>query len=309
MILSITEYRGGFFVLRPHLKTFLAVCETGSFNKAAAALFITPSAVLQQIQTLEAELDAPLFIRHRKGVSLTPEGEYLLQKGKTLFLLNEEIHREIQAVGSRDRTICIGTSIMEKCRLLYDLWVLFSASNPGCEIRMLSIDAGHRIPEQTDLIESVKSDNEWEKAWKFYEICKVPFGFAVANSNPLAGKEILTLHDLRDQTVLSLNHGSCEAIMDILTYLRNAGISVSVHRGPVVNPLWESGFRSDVLMVPLCWKDILINAAAIPFEKEFLLPYGIFYRPEPHGAVNSFLEFIFSTYGEGNNSGIVPVLE
>ena len=94
-------------MLRPHLKTFLAVCETGSFNKAAAALFITPSAVLQQIQTLESELNAPLFIRHRKGVSLTPEGEYLLQKGKTLFLLNEEIRREIQAVGSRDRTICV----------------------------------------------------------------------------------------------------------------------------------------------------------------------------------------------------------
>ena len=296
-------------MLRPHLKTFLAVCETGSFNKAAAALFITPSAVLQQIQTLESELNAPLFIRHRKGVSLTPEGEYLLQKGKTLFLMNEEIHRQIRTVGSRDRTICIATSIMEKCRLLYDLWVLFSASNPGCEIRMLSIDAGHRIPEQTDLIESVNSDNEWEKGWNFYEICKVPFGFAVANSHKLASKKILTLDDLWDQTVLSLNHGSCDAIAGILAFLRDADISVSVHHGPVVNPLWETGFRSDVLMVPLCWKDILINAVTIPFEKEFLLPYGIFYRPEPHSAVRSFLEFIFSTYEEGNVNGIVPVLE
>lgn len=108
-------------MLRPHLNTFLTVCETGSFNKAANALYITPSAVLQQIQTLEADLEVTLFIRQRRGVTLTSEGEYLLQKGKTLRLLNDEIHRDIQIIGSKDRTIYVGTSIMEKCRLLYDL--------------------------------------------------------------------------------------------------------------------------------------------------------------------------------------------
>ena len=108
-------------MLRPHLNTFLTVCETGSFNKAANLLYITPSAVLQQIQTLEAELDVTLFIRRRKGVTLTPEGEYLQQKGNTLRQLNNEIHRDIQIVSSKDRTIYIGTSIMEKCRLLYEL--------------------------------------------------------------------------------------------------------------------------------------------------------------------------------------------
>ena len=54
-------------MLRPHLKTFITVCETGSFNRAANVLYITPSAVLQQIQTLESELGVTLFIRCRKG--------------------------------------------------------------------------------------------------------------------------------------------------------------------------------------------------------------------------------------------------
>ena len=183
-------------MLRPHLKTFLAVCETGSFNKAANNLYITPSAVLQQIQTLEAELNVTLFIRGKKGVTLTPEGEYLLQKGKTLNQLNDEIHREIKLAGSAERTIYIGTSIMEKCRLLYDLWVLFSANDTNCEIQMLNIDAWHRIPERTDLIESVHGNVDWVKEWEFYEICKVPFGFAVANNHPLAGKKVITCDDL-----------------------------------------------------------------------------------------------------------------
>lgn len=178
-------------MLRPHLNTFLTVCETGSFNKAANALYITPSAVLQQIQTLEADLEVTLFIRQRRGVTLTSEGEYLLQKGKTLRLLNDEIHRDIQIIGSKDRTIYVGTSIMEKCRLLYDLWVLFSETSRNCGIQMLNIDAWHRIPDRTDLVESVYSNNEWEHGWKFYEICKVPFGFAVANNHPLSGKKSL----------------------------------------------------------------------------------------------------------------------
>ena len=143
-------------MIRQQLKTFLSVCETGSFTKAAVALYITPSAVLQQIQTLEAELGVVLFHRTRKGVTLTAEGEYLLQKGKQL----DQINREIQLVGSADRTICIGTSLMEKCRLLYDLWVLFSEEDKTCEIQMVNIDASHRIPDRTDMIESVNSNIE-----------------------------------------------------------------------------------------------------------------------------------------------------
>ena len=50
------------------MSTFLTVCEKGSFTKAAAALFITPSAVLQQINTLEQRLGVTLFIRTKTGI-------------------------------------------------------------------------------------------------------------------------------------------------------------------------------------------------------------------------------------------------
>ena len=295
-------------MLRPNLKTFLTVCETGSFNRAANLLYVTPSAVLQQIQTLEAELNMKLFVRHKKGVTLTPEGRYLLEKGSVMLQLNEEIHRDIQMVGSKDRTIYIGTSIMEKCRLLYELWVLFSAENMNCEIQMLNIDAWHRIPERTDLIESVNSNIEWEKEWEFYEIHQVPFGFAVANTHPLSQKKLITVNDLQNYTVMTLNEGSCEAIAGVLACLKDAGISVVRHNGPEVNPLWESGFRREVLLIPICWQDVLINTVTIPFEKEFLLPYGIFYRPNIGGAAKNFLDYIIQTYESGNSRGIVPVL-
>ena len=47
----------------PQLETFLCVAECGSFNKAAEKLFISPPAVIKQINLLEENLDLQLFVR------------------------------------------------------------------------------------------------------------------------------------------------------------------------------------------------------------------------------------------------------
>ena len=300
-------------MIRPQLKTFLSVCDTGSFSKAAAALFMTPSAVLQQIRTLEEELGAELFVRSSRGVTLTPAGSYLERRGRSLVETDEEIRRTIRSLTSEESRICIGSSIMEKVRLLYDLWVLFSAEEDrNCNIQMLGIDAvhkGHNIPPETDLIESINSYVPWMREWNFFEICRVPFGFAFPRNHPLAGRERVTLGDLRGETVLTINDGTCDTVTELLDLLRRNDITVVMPHVPGSIPLWESAFRQEALLVPVCWRDILINMSVVPFEHEFTLPYGIFYRPEPQPVIQRFLDFIRKTYHEGNASGIVPVLE
>ena len=296
-------------MLRHQLKTFLTVCDTGSFTKAAAALYITPSAVLQQIQTLETEFRVPLFIRTSKGVVLTQAGECLELRGRALSHMNEELHHDMQSVVANDKPICVGTSMMEKVRLLYELWVLFTEENKDCEIRMVSIDVGHNIPENTDLIESINSSVAWMREWEFFEICQVPFGFAVANKHPLAQKRLIRQNDLADQRVMTINDGSCDIVADLLDLLRRSHAQIVFPDSHSSNPLWESAFRRDALLVPMCWADILINMTVIPFEFDYSLPYGIFYRSQPHTSVQRFLEFIKLTYSTGNSHGIVPVLE
>ena len=293
----------------PQLKTFITVCSSGSFSKAAALLFMTPSAVLHQIRTLEKELDTELFRRTSKGVSLTPSGEYLEQHALAFIQMGDEIRRGLKDITSKENSICIGTSMLEKCRLLYDLWVLFSAEEPDCQIQMSNIDVEHNIPENTDLIESLNSNVPWMRSWKFLEICKVPFGFAVVNSHPFAKKQILSLDDLRGTTVHTINDGSCEVIASLLQLLRENGVNVVFSYGSGMNMFWESAFTRDFQLIPMCFRDILINMTVVPFEREFLLPYGIFYRPNPHPAVQRFLDFIILTYSTGNASGMVPVLE
>ena len=47
----------------PQLETFIRVADAGSFNKAAEELFISPPAVIKQINLLEAQLGLTLFVR------------------------------------------------------------------------------------------------------------------------------------------------------------------------------------------------------------------------------------------------------
>ncbi len=59
-------------------KVFYHVAQTQSFSQAAARLFVTQSAVSQAIKNLESQLQAPLFFRKTRQVTLTPEGKLLL---------------------------------------------------------------------------------------------------------------------------------------------------------------------------------------------------------------------------------------
>ena len=58
-------------------KVFYHVANTLSFSEASKQLYISQSAVSQSIRTLENKMDARLFYRSTKRVSLTPAGELL----------------------------------------------------------------------------------------------------------------------------------------------------------------------------------------------------------------------------------------
>ncbi|GAC1417870.1 MAG: hypothetical protein NVSMB5_08920 [Candidatus Velthaea sp.] len=70
-----------------YLRSFLTVAKHKSFTLAAEELFLTQSAVSQQIRALEAELGAPLFTRDRHTVDLTGAGRTLLPQARQIIAL------------------------------------------------------------------------------------------------------------------------------------------------------------------------------------------------------------------------------
>lgn len=82
------------------LKLFAAVAREGSISRGAAALHMAQPSVSQRLAGMEAELGQPLFTRHRRGVSLTPEGQVFLEYvHRTLSLLDEGLSA-VRAAGS-----------------------------------------------------------------------------------------------------------------------------------------------------------------------------------------------------------------
>src|SRR5829696_5682612 len=64
------------------LEYFAAVARHGSFTRAAEELWLTQSALSQQIRRLEAELGVALLRRTPRGAELTPAGEALLPRAE-----------------------------------------------------------------------------------------------------------------------------------------------------------------------------------------------------------------------------------
>lgn len=69
----------------PQLETFLRVADAGSFNKAAEQSYITPTAVIKQINLLEEDLNVKLFERTHRGLKLTKAGRSLYKDAKYII--------------------------------------------------------------------------------------------------------------------------------------------------------------------------------------------------------------------------------
>lgn len=67
------------------LKYFVGIAETGRFSEASRQLFISQSAVSQQIKALEEELGTQLFVRQSHSVTLTESGQELLPLAKKVL--------------------------------------------------------------------------------------------------------------------------------------------------------------------------------------------------------------------------------
>ncbi|HWH15342.1 MAG TPA: LysR family transcriptional regulator [Miltoncostaeaceae bacterium] len=85
------------------LRAFLAVVEAGGFSRAAIRLGVRQPTVSSLVAALERRAGAPLLVRSRAGVRLTPAGEALLPHAQRLMATAEEARRAVDAAVSRGR--------------------------------------------------------------------------------------------------------------------------------------------------------------------------------------------------------------
>ena len=125
----------------PQLDTFLCVVESGSFNKAAEKLYISPPAVIKQINLLEEGLDLQLFVRTHRGLQLTDAGKSLYQDAKYIIqYCKDSVTRAKNAMQKTANVIRIGTSPMTPAQVLVDLWPKLQEDCPGIKFQLVPFD-------------------------------------------------------------------------------------------------------------------------------------------------------------------------
>ena len=77
------------------LKTFVAVVDAGSLTAGAAHVFLSQSAVSEQVRKLEERAGQPLLLRAKSGVATTVAGDRLLAHARRLLALSEEAWRDL----------------------------------------------------------------------------------------------------------------------------------------------------------------------------------------------------------------------
>ena len=85
----------------PALRVLLAVVQAGSFEKAAAVLNVTPSAVSQRIKQLEERLGAALVVRGTPCTA-TEKGDWLCRHMENVGMLESELLEHLPALSDRD---------------------------------------------------------------------------------------------------------------------------------------------------------------------------------------------------------------
>ena len=138
-----------------YYRMFYETARFSSFSTAAQHLYISQSAISQCIHQLESELGVQLFVRTRRGVSLTNEGKLLFQKVESAILSIEQGENQLERLRhleSGEITIAAGDTITTHFLLKY--LEEFHALYPNIRIEM----ANSYSSQMLSLVKEGKAD-------------------------------------------------------------------------------------------------------------------------------------------------------
>lgn len=117
---------------------FADIAETKNFTKSGERMGYTQSGVSHVLKAMEAELGFPLFLRDRRGVSLTSEAETLLPLVRNLLSVNEHLEQTAASLnGLEIGHLAIASFSSISCNWLPDVIRAFRKECPGIEIELL----------------------------------------------------------------------------------------------------------------------------------------------------------------------------
>lgn len=286
------------------LETFITAADCGSFTKTAERLFISPTAVMKQINALESRLELKLFKRNSSGVKLTPAGEIIYKTAKRIIEYSKKAVAEAQAATEAyNTTFCVGTSLLNPAKPFMDLWYKLNGEFPDYKLHLVPFEDDHegilseigKLGEKLDFLIGVCDSKQWLSLCNFEPLGQYKKMIAVPREHPLTHKSSVKLEDLYGETLIMVKRGDSEVNDDIRAYLEKNHPQIKIEDAPqfydldVFNRAVQTG---SALLTLECWREVHPALVSIPVEWERSIPYGILYPLDPSDDILRFIECV-----------------
>ncbi len=286
------------------LETFIAVADLGSFTKAADQLFISSTAVMKQINTLENHLDLKLLDRTSAGVSLTAAGKVIYKDAKFMIDYSKKsIMSAKEATVDYETTFCVGTSLLNPAKPFMDIWYRVNNKFPDYKLHLVPFEDNHegilseieKLGEKFDFLIGVCDSKAWLSVCNFLPLGRYKKMIAVSRDHPLAKKDRVNIEDLYGETLMMVCRGDSGVNDFLRNDLEKNHPRITIEDTPrfydmsVFNRCAETG---NVLLTIECWQDVHPGLVTIPVNWSYEIPYGLLYSLNPPEDVISFVNTV-----------------
>lgn len=286
------------------LDTFISVADCKSFTKAAEVLFISPTAVMKQINSLENHLDLKLFDRTPTGVRLTAAGKIIYQDAKFMIDYSKKaIISANAAAHNYDTIFCIGTSLLNPAKPFMDLWYRVNKKFPDFKLHLVPFEDNHegilseieKLGEKFDFLIGVCDSKAWLSLCNFLPLGRYKKMVAVSREHRLAQKKLLKVQDLYGETLMMVKRGDSGANDFLRNDLERNDPQIHIEDTQIFYDLSvfnRCAETDNVLLTIECWKDVNPGLVTIPVEWDYSIPYGLLYSLNADDDVLKFVDAV-----------------
>lgn len=284
----------------PQLTTFLSVAKSGSFTKAAEELFVTPTAVMKQINALEERLGFTLFARTNHGLQLTDAGKSFLQDANYIIDYSDRAVEKAKAIDDKNKqqSIRIGTSIMTPAKFLLDVWAELQKFDPYLKIELIpfentpinSVEILKNLGKHIDIVAGLYDDEFLiERGCKAAHLYDKRLLFAIPVTHPLCQKAKIDISDLKGRKVLLIRRHWNEYIDELRDDLIAGGVTVEDFEMFNLGAYNRAAQENVPIVTVEGWEDVHPLLKIVPADWKYKIPFGIFYSPTPTKFVKDFI--------------------
>ncbi|MFC4112915.1 LysR family transcriptional regulator [Nonomuraea zeae] len=191
------------------LRVLREVAVHGSFNRAAAAMLLTPSAVSQQIAALERQLGTRVVTRSTRGVALTEPGRLLVETAETIAAELRHARERIDELASGHGRLNIATFTSAGRALLPGVLTRFVATHPLVEVNVVEREPEDSLPlvrrGEVDLAIAYHFGGPLpvlpgdRTGLRWTPLAEDPLSAVLPAAHPLAGRASVDLAELAEQ--------------------------------------------------------------------------------------------------------------